>query len=407
MTAQTSAAAAVRDLTRDPRVVIVTDLEQRAALAAARSLGRAGFRVIGVSAVPHAVARRSRFVARFIVAPDVRVSASAFAAFVAALAQREHAAAILPVSEASHLALHHLPDPTPCPVAAASAQAFANAADKALTRQLASTCGIRVPQQVIVTQGATTDLAAIPLPCAIKPSRSVPTDGSERAPDNVLYADTPAHAAAAIARFPVSSMPLLVQERVTGRGFGVSILRWHGTLLAVSAHRRVREKPVSGGVSVVSETVEAPTALIDRCLALLDALGYDSGFAMIEFKGESLDDPAFMEINPRIWGSVQLAIDAGVDMPALFVGAVLGAPASVVHRSRAGVRLRWFWGNVDHWLARVRRGLDERGVPRPGGRGAALRALLFGPTLEAVEEVGRPDDWRPVVAESWNWIRRR
>jgi len=46
---------------------------------------------------------------------------------------------------------------------------------------------------------------------------------------------------------------------------------------------------------------------------------------MVEYKIDSASGtPYLMEINGRFWGSVQLAIDAGVDFPRLLVECALG-----------------------------------------------------------------------------------
>ena len=49
--------------------------------------------------------------------------------------------------------------------------------------------------------------------------------------------------------------PSLIQERIVGPGIGVFVLCDHGRLLAAFAHRRLREKPPSGGASVLCESV--------------------------------------------------------------------------------------------------------------------------------------------------------
>jgi protein-tyrosine-phosphatase len=48
--------------------------------------------------------------------------------------------------------------------------------------------------------------------------------------------------------------------------------------------------------------------------ALLRALNWH-GVAMVEFKMDAMDQHWLMEINPRLWGSLALSIDAGVDFP--------------------------------------------------------------------------------------------
>ncbi len=381
--------------------VVVTDIDQRAGLAAVRSLGRAGNTVIGVAGTGHAIARHSRFLASFHRVPDPLMNRDAFRDAIGRIVDACGADVVLPVSEAAHLALFDLPRSDL--LAAPFSVMFQRATDKAHVREVGRQCGLRVPRQSIVNGDTALETLVSLLPCALKPVRSV--SGGVKA--GVAYADTPEALAAAVAQYPAAAYPLLVQERVAGQGFGVSILRWDGRLLAVSAHRRLREKPVTGGVSVMSETIPVSGRVLDRCLALLDALGYTRGVAMVEFKGESLDDAWLIEINPRLWGTVQLAIDAGVDVPTLLVRATLGMMPDTPVRGTPGVRLRWFWGNVDHALVRVRHGTDERGRPLSGGRLAAWRLLRQERFEPANEEICRRDDRWPFLAESWNWLWRR
>ncbi|MEX1058094.1 MAG: ATP-dependent carboxylate-amine ligase, partial [Natronospirillum sp.] len=51
--------------------------------------------------------------------------------------------------------------------------------------------------------------------------------------------------------------------------------------------------------------------------------------------------------NTRFWGSLQLAIDSGVDFPTLLVEAQLGLPTAPQAHYRVGQRLRWWLGDLD------------------------------------------------------------
>src|SRR5690606_9876903 len=84
-------------------------------------------------------------------------------------------------------------------------------------------------------------------PAVLKPARSV-QDGVKLAVSYLAHGEgIPARLAA----LPPAAFPLLVQQRIEGPGTGVFLLRWQGRTLAAFAHRRIREKPPSGGVSVV------------------------------------------------------------------------------------------------------------------------------------------------------------
>jgi predicted ATP-grasp superfamily ATP-dependent carboligase len=115
-----------------------------------------------------------------------------------------------------------------------------------------------------------------------------------------------------------------------------------------------------------------------------------------------------MEINGRLWGSLQLAIDAGVDFPRLLVEAGLGVRSAPVTSYRIGARSQWEWGDVDNLLALVFHSSEKLALPtaRPSRFGTIarfVRTLAWG----AHKEVLRLDDPMPFFRESMNWIRRR
>ena len=87
------------------------------------------------------------------------------------------------------------------------------------------------------------------------------------------------------------------------------------------------------------ESVEADGALIESSRALLERFRW-CGVAMVEYKIEQSTGTAYlMEVNPRFWGSLQLAIDAGVDFPYLLYRVFTGeeVPSELSYREGLGV----------------------------------------------------------------------
>jgi hypothetical protein len=159
----------------------------------------------------------------------------------------------------------------------------------------------------------------------------------------------------AIATTPANAFPLLLQRRIIGPGCGIFLLVWEGRTLATFAHRRLREFPPSGGASVLSESVLADPLLVSRSRALLDRFDWQ-GVAMVEYKIEAATGtPYLMEVNGRFWGSLQLAIDAGVDFPTLLISAATGRFVGPQPSYRPGVRLRSLWRDLLHLSLRLRR----------------------------------------------------
>jgi hypothetical protein len=107
-----------------------------------------------------------------------------------------------------------------------------------------------------------------------------------------------------------------------------------------------------------------------------------------------------MEVNGRFWGSLQLAIDAGIDFPWLACELALGREVGGVPAYRTGVRSRWLLGDLDHLLLRLFKSSRELALP-PSAPSRWQAVVDFvtcaGPDLH--DEIARFDDWRPVLYE--------
>jgi len=66
---------------------------------------------------------------------------------------------------------------------------------------------------------------------------------------------------------------------------------------------------------------------------------------MVEFKVADNGVPYLMEVNGRFWGSLQLAIDAGVDFPWLLYQLATGRDVESVNGYALGIKSRWLWGD--------------------------------------------------------------
>lgn len=394
------------------RAVIVTDGEQRAALAVVRSLG-AQYRCIVAASSGASIAGASRFCDRSVTVPDALERPDEFAAAIIAIAADERASLVLPISEQSVLAIlpvrsRLLPAVIPFP----DFEAFNSLTDKRRLLEEASKLGIAIPAQVVVpnvTSLASIDFDALHYPIVMKPGRSVGGHASSRAKLSVLYAASADELRRKIRLQPAAAFPLLLQQRIVGPGTGIFLLLWDGEQRAQFAHRRLCEKPPSGGVSVYRESIALDEELLERSRALLDRFGW-RGVAMVEYKRDSATgQPYLMEVNGRFWGSLQLAIDAGVDFPRLLAASALGERVQPQTSYRIGVRSRWWWGQVDHLASRVRR--RATAPPLPPGTVSVARAvgdLLFGPFRPGdYEEVLWLNDPRPFWNETVSWMGAR
>jgi predicted ATP-grasp superfamily ATP-dependent carboligase len=288
------------------------------------------------------------------------------------------------------------------------AATFALVSDKENILATARGLGIAVPEQVALKERDPKAFASLDYPLVLKPWVSVVREEGRARKLGVVHVGDRTELEAALRGLPDAAFPVLAQQRIVGPGVGIFLLRWNGRTVARFAHRRIREKPPSGGVSVYRESVEAPEEWFRQAERLLESADW-SGVAMVEFKVDKASGrPYLMEINGRFWGSLQLAVDAGVDFPRLLLEAARGDPSVQPPSYRPGIRLRWEWGDIDHLLARLRRSDDTLHLP-PGSpsRLSAITRVLLPWRPGDRWEVFRPGDPKPFLRESALWFRRR
>jgi predicted ATP-grasp superfamily ATP-dependent carboligase len=379
--------------------VVITDGNERVALATARSLVRAGHTVCVTAPTRLSLAGVSRGVDARLLVADPLTHPAGYAAELGRLLREQGEALVLPLTDASLEAVleHRTALPQGVVLPFPDLETYRAASDKAHVLKLAESCGFAVPETLVVATRERRDIA-VPddfFPAVVKPHRSVvdAAEGRRKVPVTPVADATACRRALDL--LPPGAFPVLLQRRVSGAGEGFFALRWGGRTIAMFAHRRLREKPPAGGVSVYRESIPLVAELAGPGVRLLDALNWQ-GVAMIECKRDA-ETGAYvvMEINGRFWGSLQLAIDAGVDFPALLVGCATGTGVAETRDYRVGVRSRWFWGDVDQFYLRLRAGMKD-----------GLRALieLLGSVGRARSEVWRWRDPLPFAVETLQWL---
>ena len=385
--------------------VLVTDGHLRASLAVVRSLGRAGHTVLVCSPRARSIAGSSRYAANSFRVPDALSRPEEFGDAVERLVGQQGVTVLLPMAEESlTVLLDRVGRLRGVTVPFPDLRTFRRVCDKEEVLSAAEQLGLATPEQVALRDpGAPVPLDALTFPIVVKPFRSVSGEAGRRTKLGVSYARSPEELTETIGRLPPEAFPLLLQRKIEGPGKGVFLLSWDGEVLAQFAHRRLREKPPSGGVSVFAESIVADPLLVEQSAALLAHFGW-RGPAMVEFKEDERTGRHYvMEINGRFWGSLQLAIDAGVDFPRLAVAAARGHRPAPVLDYRTGVRWRWWWGEVDHLLA-LARGHGDPGHSR--GLGTAVKHFLF-PGGRPKDDILRWHDPMPFAVETLDWLRGR
>lgn len=389
--------------------ILITDADNRSALAATRALGQAGHAVVTAGPRSPALAGVSRYSTHFETYPDPYHEPQRFVAEVAAMASRHAIDVLLPMTEISTLLLTQARDQLPPQVSIPfpDAQTVALAADKSRVLALAQSIGIPIPATIVVEGVDDIDdaIARSQFPAVFKPARSRCWDGKEWISSGTGYCTTAGELRSRLTALHPALFPVLIQERIEGRGTGVFLCRSQDGVIARFAHRRLREKPPSGGVSVLCESAEADPVALRHAVQLLDSIQW-LGVAMVEFKHHEPDGSLrLMEINGRFWGSLQLAIDAGVNFPQLAVDIAQGV-ARPVAGYRLGVRSRWWWGDVDAMLSLLLKSRASLNLPpQHPGRWRTLASFLRLWQADTRYELERCDDRQPAWLAARRWLR--
>jgi hypothetical protein len=121
---------------------------------------------------------------------------------------------------------------------------------------------------------------------------------------------------------------------------------------------------------------------------------------MVEFKVTDNGSPYLMEVNTRFWGSLQLAIDAGVDFPWLLYQLACDTRPDAVAEFRPGIRLRWLLGDIDSLYLTLR----DKQYSFIDKVKVLLRFLRPSP-FKTRHEVNRPGDLAPFWWELGKYVR--
>ena len=375
-----------------------------------RGLGRAGIPVIVGAETARSLAGASRYcVARWQYPSPSRQPMEFISSLVEAV-RRFDITAIIPPTDASMQAVAAQRDRFRPSVTAMipSLESYEMVSDKYRLMKLAQELEIPIPNTVFVPDGniaVVRDLVKA-YPVVVKPGRSLVKIDEKWIKTSVHFVSHAEELTDLYRRIPYLRNPSLIQQRIEGEGQGVFGLFDHGKPCALFAHRRIREKPPAGGVSVFRESIELPKPMTDYAVRLLERVKWQ-GVAMVEFKVDRQSNvPMLMEINGRFWGSLQLAIDAGLNFPYLLYQAMNGVPVAVPNNAyRIGAKSRWLLGDLDHLLLRLTKSssdlrLDAHAVSR--GRCLVEFFKLFQHDLHY--EVESLTDPGPALMEYRNWF---
>lgn len=376
--------------------VVVPGIDTPSSTAAVRSLGRHGVETVVAEHRP-TPAGASKYCDRRVRVPSPTEDLAGYGDALLALAERPETLTVVPLREVDvYVLTTRRGEFSPCIATPwPDRETVATAQDRLRLFEVARAAGVCVPRTARLEE-----YDEWTTPTVVKPRYTVlETEGRLLEP-SVHLLDQPTEPDREALRAEMHHSPL-VQEYVPGaeeRGFFA--LFDHGTPLATFQHRRLRSYHYTGGASVYRESIDDPE-VASAGLALLRALEWH-GPAMVEFKRDARDGSlVLIEVNPRFWGSLALAIHAGVDFPYHYYRLARGDPVGAPDYE-VGLASHVLHGELVYLLSL----LGEADAPgeRPAlgpELAAVLRSLVTQPNFDYVSRA----DPRPFLVDLRNTVR--
>ena len=298
--------------------VLVLDAGNKNGLAGIRSLGEKGFIIGGASTI--SAFRNQGFYSKYCrykhVLREIK-DRDSYAEKLLKLLKTENYDVLMPVGLTSYLTVSKYKPEflAHTNLVIADWDAMQIAANKDKTMEFADKLDIPIPETTVINDKS--DISRISkFPVVIKSSDDAGTfvkyaNNNSELTKNYDYLKTLSHT------------NIIVQEYIRGFGCGFYGVYKNGVLKAYFMHKRLKEFPLTGGPSAMAESY-FDDELFRLGKKLMDGLKWN-GPIMVEFKYDLKDNRyKLIEVNPKLWGSLDLTIAAGVDVPKMLVDIALG-----------------------------------------------------------------------------------
>ena len=334
--------------------VFLLDGSQKSTLAVLRSLSGKGIRcTVGEYFSPH-LCLKSKFCYRNVLYPSPYDNINEFKKFIMQYIEKNKVDAVFPMTDVTIPLVIDVLEKSKFSrlVSHIRMEGYNKGSNKLFLMNLAKTISVPFPKTIVVNEKSDILYLAnnCKYPVVVKPEKSKIIFNDKYIPLNVTYAKDPEELLLILKTFLKYKRFIMVQELIQGEGVGYFSLWENGRQKLKFFHKRILEKPPSGGVSVLCKSVSEDLEIEKYATKILEKLKWH-GVVMVEFKKEFLTGiPYLMEINARFWGSLELAIKSGVDFPFETYQMVCGKKINLNQGNYTiGTCGSWFVGIIDHF----------------------------------------------------------
>ena len=368
-------------MTAPTGAALIPALDAGGSLACVRSLGRRGVPTVLLTHEHDEPVLESRYTTEVVDVPNPYTAYQNYRDAVLDVAAREDVTTLVPLRDIDvHLlaeARDGLDEHLSLPVA--SPENLRTASDRVRLFDAAADAGVPGPETALLDEWDDWSGRTV-----VKPRHGIVVDDGRAdydakpeffagdAPDADRLVETMGH------------VPVVQSYVPGGPEQGFFALFDHGEPVATFQHHRVRSYSYDGGASVYRRSA-ADDDLTATGLRLLSHLDWH-GPAMVEFRRDGRDGtPQLLEVNPRFWGSLALAVRAGVDFPWLYYRIARGEHPDPVESYRVGVGCHVLVGELSYLHSVATDDHEHQDPPwLPGAAYQVARSLVTDPRFDVL-----------------------
>lgn len=324
--------------------VLITNAHTRMAHLCAKHLFREGHSVYAGDHGANSYVFSSRYIKGSFTYPSPYADQELFLDTIVAFLQAHQRVFLLPTYEETFLFSKHYKKIAPyCHCVIPQYEAILQVHNKWNLYQLARKLNLQIPHTVLLKDYIRDNSASTPItyPFVIKPRQ-----GGGNWQLYVIKKTTDFYTALEKIRRANIEDRMLVQEFIpTDRKFSHAVVYNRGNQVAYFTDLHIRDHPSNGGAGCCRISIK-DHAIEQMGKILFDHLQWN-GVAEMEVVRHSTSGEFYLiEVNPRIWGGINSALLAGLNIPQILIEIAAGNAADDIYDYRSEIESRWLLGEL-------------------------------------------------------------
>lgn len=305
---------------------LILDCELRSALACVRSLGKHKKSLVLASTLRYAPTFYSKYARTYpkVIYPDPVNNVNKYTDAIRTICDRYNVGLIIPMGEPTLLPILHNRDSTfsDIQIPVPATETFKELLNKDKVLRLAEICDINVP--TIWTVNEYDKIESREFPLILKPYYSVTINNNGLKRYGVKWIKSKDELLKVVDGNSDIEKTHFLQQYIEGHGGALYFLFWNGQYVSHLEQITLAQQVGPGSVVRALASNSIYPQEVPKFKRMLENINWH-GVIMLEIRRNIKNGKSYLiEANPRFWGPLQLAVDAGIDFPWLLYSLCMG-----------------------------------------------------------------------------------